>query len=91
MKRLPNYGILDRPDPYEEGWNFEWGLGDEHQYFDRENECILSTRDKDTILDSLLSKSNKKYRKSIAYPERDIHELYPYVEEILIESDSGKN
>jgi hypothetical protein len=49
-----------------------------------DEECILMMRD-DAI------HKNSKTRKSIAYPDRDVHELYPYVEEIPLENDSLKN
>jgi hypothetical protein len=53
-------------------------------------DCIL-IQERDNQIDKRSKASNGKTRKSIAYPERDIHELYPYVEELPIEEDSTKH
>ncbi len=85
IKNVPHYGLFEE-------WDFgandcfenDTRANEEVWYMPIDEECILMMRD-DTI------HKNSKTRKSIAYPERDIHELHPYIEEIPVETDSLKN
>lgn len=85
-RSAPKYGLFNENDFIESWWEyrkddyFDDGFGFPGQY----EECIMLYRD------SIESKV-KHTKKSIAYPKLDIHEPYPYVEEILLETDSLKN